>query len=64
MQELGRSITNIQLIDYCSDILDLIEQYPILANDFHSLRQELDSPLPSTESLLDISILVEKHLHI
>ena len=44
LQELGRSVTNGQLLDYRSDISDLMEQYPALASDFDSLRQELDSP--------------------
>ncbi|RPB27039.1 hypothetical protein L211DRAFT_780416 [Terfezia boudieri ATCC MYA-4762] len=42
--ELGRSITNGQLLDYRSDISHLKENYPTLAQDFDSLRQELDSP--------------------
>ncbi|KAF8421170.1 CHAT domain-containing protein, partial [Tirmania nivea] len=50
LQELGRNITNGQLIDYRSEIWDLIEQHPMLAEDFDSLRQELDSPLPATKS--------------
>ena len=51
MQELGRNITNSQLLDYRSDISDLVEHHPTLAKDFDSLRQELDSPLPSMESI-------------
>jgi len=43
---LGRNITNGQLLDYRSDISDLIHHYPTLARDFHSLHQELDSPFP------------------
>ena len=48
--ELGRSITNGQLLDYRSDISDLKEHYPTLAQNFNSLRQELDSPFPSLGS--------------
>ena len=55
LQELGRCVTNGQLIDYRSGISDLKEQHPMLAKDFDSLRQELDSPFPSIETL-DISI--------
>ena len=54
--ELGHSVTNGQLIDYRSDISDLIEQHPMLAKHFNFLCQELDSPFPSTESLVDISV--------
>jgi len=56
LQELGRSVTNGQLIDYRSDISNLIEQHPTLAKDFDSLRQEIDSPFPFTGSSLDTSI--------
>ena len=56
MQELGRSVTNGQLIDYRSDISDLFEQHPTLAKDFDDLRQELDSPFPSTKLSLDPSM--------
>ena len=56
MQELGRSVTNGQLLDYRSDISDLLEQHPTLAKQFDSLRQELDSPFPSIESLSHSSI--------
>jgi len=49
LQELSRSITNGQLLDYRSDISDLIQHHPRLANDFNSLRQELDSPFPSSD---------------
>ena len=42
LQELGRSITNDELLDYRSDISDLIEQHPTLAATFDSLRLELD----------------------
>ena len=45
--ELGRSITNGQLLDYRSDISDLRQNHPALAEQFDYLRQELDSPLPS-----------------
>jgi len=50
--ELGRSVTNGQLLDYRSDISDLRKHYPTLAEEFHSLRQKLDSAFPSlaTES--------------
>ena len=48
--ELGRSITNGQLLDYRSTISDLLEHHPALAEDFDSLRQELDSPFPSLDS--------------
>jgi len=44
MQELCRSATNGQLLDYRSDIPDLIEHHPMRGEDFDSLRQELDSP--------------------
>ena len=47
LQGLGRSITNGQLVDYISD---LIEHHPALAKAFNSLRHELNSPFPSTES--------------
>jgi len=47
--ELGRSVTNGQLLDYRSDISDLMTHYPTLAQDFDFLRQELDSPLSSQE---------------
>ncbi|RPB28991.1 hypothetical protein L211DRAFT_745749, partial [Terfezia boudieri ATCC MYA-4762] len=55
LQELGRSVTNGQLLDYRSDISDLGEHYPVLAKEFDSLRQDLDSPLPALDSV-DISI--------
>ena len=45
--ELGRSMTNSQLLDYRTDISDLMEHYPMLAHNFDSLRLELDSPIPS-----------------
>ncbi|RPB20526.1 hypothetical protein L211DRAFT_893267 [Terfezia boudieri ATCC MYA-4762] len=48
LQELGRSITNGQLLDYRTDISDLMEQHPTLAKEFDSLRQTLDSPVPPT----------------
>ncbi|KAF8432049.1 CHAT domain-containing protein [Terfezia claveryi] len=44
LQELGRSVTNSQLLDYRSDISDLMKNYPTLAEEFGSLREELDSP--------------------
>ncbi|KAF8417974.1 CHAT domain-containing protein [Tirmania nivea] len=50
LQELGRSITNSQLLDYRIDISDLMAKHPTLAKDFDSLRRELDSSFPSTES--------------
>jgi len=50
LQELGRGVTNGQLLDYRSDISDLMEHCPTLAHDFDSLRQELDSPIPSQDS--------------
>lgn len=53
LHELGRSITNSQLLDYRSDISDLMDQHPMLAKDFDSLRQELDSPFLPMESLSD-----------
>lgn len=62
LQELGRSVTNGQLLDYRSDISDLREQYPALATAFHSLRRELDSPVPSTGSSSDMSM--DKRLQI
>ncbi|KAF8430063.1 CHAT domain-containing protein [Tirmania nivea] len=49
LQELARNITNGQLLHYRSDISDLMDQYPTLAKDFDSLRQELDSPFPFPE---------------
>ncbi|RPB18391.1 hypothetical protein L211DRAFT_80808 [Terfezia boudieri ATCC MYA-4762] len=55
LQELGRSVTNGQLLDYRSDISDLMEHHPKLAEEFDSLRQQLDSPLPVLESV-DMSI--------
>ncbi|KAF8421683.1 CHAT domain-containing protein [Tirmania nivea] len=64
LQELGRSVTNGQLLDYRSGISDLTEQYPTLAKHFDFLRQELDAPLPSMESLSDISIDHLKQLQI
>jgi len=54
--ELGLRVTNCQLLDYRSEISDLKEQHPMLAKDFDSLRQELDSPFPSTESFSGIPI--------
>ena len=57
--ELGRSVTNGQLLDYRSDISDLMEYHPALAGEFDSLRQELDSPFPCLESS-DMS--TEQHL--
>jgi len=53
--ELGRSITNGQLLDYRSDISDLMVHHPTLAQEFDSLRQELDSPFSSPGSL-DMSV--------
>ncbi|KAF8416573.1 CHAT domain-containing protein [Tirmania nivea] len=50
LQELGRSVTNGQLLDYRSDISNLMEKHPTLANDFDSLRQELDVPFSPLES--------------
>ena len=47
---LGRSVTNSQLLDYRSDISGLMKLHPILARDFDSLRQELDSPFPQIRS--------------
>ena len=49
LQELGRSVTNSQHLDYRDDISDLTEHYPKLAEEFSSLRVDLDSPLPSLE---------------
>ena len=49
LQELGRSIANSQLLDYRSDIPDLVKQHPRLAADFDAFRQELDTPPPSIE---------------
>jgi len=46
LQEFGRSVTNGQLLDYRSDIADLFAHHPTLADEFDSLRQELDSPSP------------------
>ena len=37
LQELGRSITNGQLLDYRADISDLMEQHPALAKEFDFL---------------------------
>ena len=48
--ELGRSVTNGQLLDYRSDISHLEECYPTLAKDFDTLRQEMDSPCPAFQS--------------
>ena len=39
-----------------ADISGLIAQHPTLARDFDFLRQELDSPFPSSESSSDTSI--------
>jgi len=50
LQGLGRNIIHGQLLDYRSDISDLVEHHPTLAADFDSLRQDLDSPLPSLQS--------------
>ncbi|RPB27925.1 hypothetical protein L211DRAFT_778740, partial [Terfezia boudieri ATCC MYA-4762] len=50
LQELSRSITNGQLLDYRTDISDLMEEYPTLAKEFDSLRQTLDSPVPSSST--------------
>ena len=47
--ELGRSVTNSQLPDYRSDIPDLMEHHLMLAEEFDSLLQRLDSPYPSIE---------------
>jgi len=51
LQEVGRSVTNGQLLDYRSDISDLTELHPTLSQGFDSLRQELDSPFPPTGGL-------------
>ena len=59
--ELSRSITNSQLLDYRSDISDLVEQHPRLAADFDSLRQEIDTPPPCIESS---NIPLKQHLQI
>jgi len=48
--ELGRSVTNGQLLDYRSDISDLKDKHPTWADQFQPLREELDSPIPSEES--------------
>lgn len=48
--ELGRSVTNGQLLEYRSDISQLQEHHPALAEDFGSLRKELDSPIPTLDS--------------
>ena len=56
LQELARGVTNGQLFDYRSDISGLMEQYPTLATEFGTLREELDSPFPSVESPPDSSI--------
>lgn len=50
LQELSRSITNGQFLDYRTDISDLMEEYPTLAKEFDSLRQTLDSPVPSSST--------------
>ena len=59
LQEQGRSVTDGQIIDYRSEISDLMEQHPALGNDFNSLRQELDLPLrtPCIQSSLDDTII-------
>ncbi|KAF8456980.1 CHAT domain-containing protein [Terfezia claveryi] len=72
LQELGRSVTNGQLLDYRSEISDLMAQHPTLAKDFDSLRQELDPPFASISSIegsrLSIEsssdILIDKQLQI
>ena len=53
--ELGRSITNGQLLDYRSDLSHLLEKQPQLARAFDSLRLELDSPFPSIDQFSDVS---------
>ena len=62
LQELGRSVTNGQLLDYRTDISDLMEQHPMFAKEFDALRQELDSPFRSTEASSDT--LIDKQLQI
>ena len=56
--ELGRSVTNGQLLDYRSDISGLRDHHPTLAEDFDSLRQELDSPTPSPGSDMSLEQLL------
>ena len=51
LQELGRTVTNGQLLDYQSDISDLMQHHPTLGQAFDSLRQELDSPFPPSVSI-------------
>ena len=53
--ELGRSITNGQLLDYRSDISHLLEEHPPLAKAFDSLRLELDSPSPTIDQFSGLS---------
>ncbi|KAF8423527.1 CHAT domain-containing protein [Tirmania nivea] len=55
LQELGRNVTNGQLLDYRIDISDLMERHPTLAKAFDSLRQELDSPFPPLEPSIPAS---------
>jgi len=64
LQELGRSITNGQLLDYRSDIFDLMEQHPTLAKGFDCLRQQLDSPFSSTVPSSDASMDDHERLQI
>ena len=61
LQELGRSITNSQLLDYRSNISDLVEQHPRLATDFDSLCQELDTTPSCIESS---NMSIQQHLQI
>jgi len=53
--ELGRSVTNGQLLDYRSDISDLMELHPALAEEFDASRQELDSPFPPESSEISMN---------
>ncbi|RPB27802.1 hypothetical protein L211DRAFT_778853 [Terfezia boudieri ATCC MYA-4762] len=60
LQELCRSVTNSQLLDYRTEISDLKEQYPELAKDYDSLRQELDSPNKVVKDLDNILLQIRQ----
>jgi hypothetical protein len=48
--ELGRGVIAGLLIEISGDISDLKQQYPDIANEFISLRDELDTPVDRTTS--------------
>ena len=62
LHELGHSyITNGRCLDHSqaqSDISNLMEHHPMLAEEFDSLRQELDSRVP----MLSLGMSIEQHL--